>query len=70
MKPPIQLHDGDYFTVSNGDIYRDVCCQCSMAHLVQLSIMSPDRIKVTTWVDPKKPKAKGKRGNDEKQHRG
>jgi hypothetical protein len=51
MKPPIQLHDGDYFTVSNGDIYRDVCCQCSMAHLVQLSIVSPDRIKVTTWVD-------------------
>jgi hypothetical protein len=51
MKPPIQLHDGDYFTVSNGDIYRDVCCQCSLAHLVQLSIVGPDRIKVTTWVD-------------------
>jgi hypothetical protein len=60
MKTPIQLHDGDSFTVPNGDIYRDVCCRCSMAHLVQLSIVGPDRIKVTTWIDNRG--KKGRRG--------
>lgn len=60
MKRPVQLNDGDSFTVANGDIYRDVCCQCQAAHLNQLTISGPDKITVTTWVD-NGPRAKPKR---------
>ena len=37
-RKPKQLKDGDTIYVKNGEIIREVCCQCGLAHLVKYEI--------------------------------
>ena len=52
-KPPIQLRSGDIFYTAPGEIYRDECCQCGLAHLVQITLTTEGLVAVQTWTDPK-----------------
>lgn len=42
----VQLFDNDVYTVKSKDIWDEICCDCGLAHTIEIQIINKNKIKI------------------------